>query len=161
MKFPGAKGLRKGRISAPGRYYYLTKNTFLLGTRLLVEPKENACVLIERFFRALELHWWDLSAFVVMPDHFHLVIRLGKTKTLEQAMNETCRLASRRITGKPQKTRSIWQDGFHDHQIRLEEDLNDFILYTHMNPVKKGLVKKPEEWAFSSAHPLYRERLFL
>lgn len=45
---------------------------------------------------------------------------------------------------------SLWQSRFWDHIIRDEDDLRRHVDYTHFNPVKHGLVARPEDYAHSS-----------
>jgi hypothetical protein len=44
----------------------------------------------------------------------------------------------------------IWQEEYWDRFIRDEKHFNDSVNYIHNNPVKAGLVKTPQEWAWSS-----------
>jgi putative transposase len=44
----------------------------------------------------------------------------------------------------------FWQKRFYDHIIRDETDLHHHFDYIHFNPVKHGLVTKPEDWPHSS-----------
>jgi hypothetical protein len=43
----------------------------------------------------------------------------------------------------------LWQRQYFDHIIRNEKDLFDSLEYIKMNPVRKGLVKTPDEWPFT------------
>jgi len=158
MNPPKSKDLRKGRISHPGFYYYLTKNIEQRGTSTLIEG-ENPLILIDRLFLAQKREWWNILAFVVMPDHYHLVIRLGETHTLDQAMAIVNRTVSRQIHKGQENKDRFWQDGFYDRCIRNHEKLNDYVTYVHLNPVRKGLVEYMEDWPYSSAHPEYRDRV--
>ena len=45
----------------------------------------------------------------------------------------------------------VWQEGFHPQLIQSEEMLLQKIVYIHQNPIKRGLVDRPEEWRYSSA----------
>jgi putative transposase len=45
----------------------------------------------------------------------------------------------------------IWQKGFTDHRIRDNQDYRLHRIYVHMNPVKAGLCKRPEDYPYSSA----------
>jgi hypothetical protein len=47
----------------------------------------------------------------------------------------------------------LWQDGFYDHRCREDEDLNEPLQYIEYNPVRAGLVDRPELWPYSSANP--------
>jgi putative transposase len=47
---------------------------------------------------------------------------------------------------------SLWQERFWDHVIRDADDLWHHFVYVHYNPVKHGLVDRPEDWPHSSFH---------
>lgn len=158
MHGPGSKALRKGRRSGAERFYYLTKNLLDKKSDLLVRPN-HAEIAINRFFWAREKRWFNLLAFVVMPNHYHLVIQLGLQRTLEETMQQVNRLASREINTLSGSRGTIWQDGLYDRRIRPHEDINDYVTYVHMNPVRKKLVEKMEDWPWSSAHARYRDEI--
>ena len=44
----------------------------------------------------------------------------------------------------------LWQERFFDHALRTVRDYHEKIEYIHLNPVKRGLVKRPEDWKWSS-----------
>jgi putative transposase len=46
----------------------------------------------------------------------------------------------------------IWQKRFYEHHIRDEADFNAHVRYCWINPVKHGLVERPEDWPYSSYH---------
>jgi REP element-mobilizing transposase RayT len=79
-------------------------------------------------------------AFVVMPDHLHWLMQLGPQVTLSVCMRNVKTLSALRI-GRP-----IWQNGFHDHAIRQEEDLPSVARYVVSNPVRAGLVVKTGQY---------------
>ncbi|MHC5037883.1 MAG: REP-associated tyrosine transposase [Planctomycetota bacterium] len=158
MEGPGSKALRKGRCSVPGAAYLITKNTRKEGTDILVRG-ENPIFIINWFFTAQEKNWLDLLAFVVMPNHYHLAMTLGKNLSLSKAIGRINENAALLIKKAEKNTEDILQDGFHDHLIRPTERHDRYIEYVHNNPVESGLVNNPEDWLFSSAHPMYRERV--
>ncbi|MBI5887043.1 MAG: transposase [Deltaproteobacteria bacterium] len=45
----------------------------------------------------------------------------------------------------------VWQEGFHSQEITTEEMLRQKIEYIHNNPLRRGLVERPEHWSYSSA----------
>lgn len=46
----------------------------------------------------------------------------------------------------------FWQrGGGYDRNVRDRDELMEKIRYVHLNPVRRGLVERPEEWAWSSA----------
>ncbi len=46
----------------------------------------------------------------------------------------------------------LWQGRFFDHALRTVKDYTDTVEYIHQNPVRRGLVTRPEEWTWSSYH---------
>ena len=42
----------------------------------------------------------------------------------------------------------VWQKGFFDHRLRGDESFEEKASYIRMNPVRKGLAAKPEEWPY-------------
>jgi len=154
MKGPGSKALRKGRLSVPQARYLITKN-ITEETTVVLTKDENPFFIINWFLTARRKAWFDLFAFVVMPDHYHLVLILGHELSLSDVIGKINENSARLIKGTAKKKDDFWQDGFHDHLIRETEDVRKYIDYVHMNPVEAGYVEKPEDWAFSSAHPKY------
>ncbi len=47
--------------------------------------------------------------------------------------------------GRQQKG-EIWQERFFDHALRTVKDYRETVEHIHLNPVKRGLVKRPEQW---------------
>ncbi len=45
----------------------------------------------------------------------------------------------------------LWQGRFFDHALRTVKEYMETVEYIHWNPVRRGLVKRPEEWRWSSA----------
>ena len=139
--------LRKGRYSQPRGLYLITK-CLKPCHQLAAEQRDD---VVNAFLHARSRGILLLHAFVVMPDHWHVLGSLGAQKTLSQSVWSVCRRASfawRKFGRKPQ-----WQDGFHDHKVRGDETVLDIVHYIESNPVRKKFVAKPEEWLWSSARP--------
>jgi putative transposase len=56
-------------------------------------------------------------------------------------------MTSRKLRGSREK---FWQDRYYDSSVRGEKSRTEVIRYIHRNPVKRGLVDKPEDWPWSS-----------
>jgi len=89
---------------------------------------------------------YKLHAFVVMPDHVHLLIT-PEGITLERAMQFVKGGFSRRFA--PRTT--VWQKGFQDHRCRDAEEFLVRKRYVHENPVRAGLAAEAHLYPFSSA----------
>lgn len=91
-----------------------------------------------------------LHEFVVMPNHMHLVITASGV-TLERAMQLIKGGFSYRAKRELQFGSEIWETSFQDRRVRDFHEYQAFRRYIHMNPVKRHLCEKPEDFPFSSA----------
>ncbi|MGV8886475.1 MAG: REP-associated tyrosine transposase [Pseudomonas sp.] len=131
--------LRIGRYGEQNRIYLLTANT------LKREPvfKDYALgrLVVHQFKQTQDQGFADSLAFVVMPDHFHWLIQLQKG-SLAQLMCQVKSLSTRWINAANGRAGSLWQQSFHDHALRREEDLVKLARYVVANPLRAGLVEK-------------------
>jgi putative transposase len=91
-----------------------------------------------------------LHGFVLMPDHFHLLIT--PTASLELAVQCLKGGFSFRAKRKFKWRGGIWLTGFSDHRIRGDEDFEVYLAYIANNPVKARLVESVEQYPYSSAN---------
>jgi putative transposase len=141
--------LRKGRISEEFACYAITKVVQLRSPVLSTE--RTAKVLIDSWQFLRIQNRMKLLAFCIMPDHFHFMICLMPGSTLSKLMEDTGKFTSRELNKILGKQGQFWQEGFHDHHCRNENELHELCLYIEHNPVRKGLVEAAELWPFSSA----------
>jgi REP element-mobilizing transposase RayT len=73
--------------------------------------------------------------FVIMPDHLHWMLQLGKGKNLGNVVQSFKSLTSHKLG------RRVFQKGFYDHAVRKEEDLRNLARYIIANPLRAGLVE--------------------
>ena len=90
-----------------------------------------------------------LHEFVLMPDHFHLLIT--PLATLERALQLIKGGFSFRAKKELGFQGEIWEKGFYDRRVRDWEEYSAFRQYIHRNPVKRGLALAPEAYPYSSA----------
>ncbi|MGB8259870.1 MAG: transposase [Terracidiphilus sp.] len=81
---------------------------------------------------------YALHAYVVMPDHLHLL--LTPVESIEKSVQLFKGGFSFRAKRELEWPGGIWQTGFTDHRIRDEEDWNRHLEYIRMNPVEARLV---------------------
>jgi putative transposase len=130
------------RTAAPGTFFVTSA---CWQKRRLFQVERNAALFLERL-EHYRTHFW-LHAFVVMPDHVHLLITPREMVTLERAMQYVKGGFSRQIESKM----PVWQKSFADHRIRNAEEYATRVEYIHQNPVRARLVERAEEYAWSSA----------
>ncbi len=108
-------------------------------------------------------HRFVVLGYVVMPEHFHLLIsepqetppsvvmQVLKQRFAHQILRRS-RLAQRRGQSSPwdEVAGEIWQRRYYDFNVWTERKRIEKLRYMHRNPVKRGLVSQPEHWAWSS-----------
>ena len=96
-----------------------------------------------------------MHAFVLMPDHFHLLITPAADKTIERAMQYVKGGSARKFSLERNLHFPVWQRGFSDHRVRDCADYENQLRYIRENPVRKKLAPTPEEYLWSSATGTY------
>jgi putative transposase len=91
-----------------------------------------------------------LHSFVVMPDHFHVLIT--PQESLEKAVQFIKGGFSFRSKKELGWTGDIWIAGFSDHRIRDGEDFAVHLRYIARNPVEAGLAEREGEFGYCSAN---------
>jgi putative transposase len=94
-----------------------------------------------------------LHEFVVMPDHFHLIVTPAEDVPLEKALQYIKGGFSFRVKKELAFTSLVWEESFTNHRIRDAEDYQKHREYIRHNPVKAGLAKTPSAYPYSSAFP--------
>ena len=144
------------------------------GRKPLLDRDRTRSWFVESLDRARERLGFDLWAYVIMPEHVHLIIRprdgvkikailsgikLPVTRNAmawvrENAMWFLRQMEHRHPDGRV--TRHFWlRGGGHDRNILSNRELYRKIRYIHLNPVRRKLVGCAEEWPWSSCRTYY------
>ncbi len=108
------------------------------------EPKDTFEAVLEQV-RAR--HQARIYAYVLMPEHVHLLINEPSSILLAQLVKALKQTTSRKLKGERER---FWQERCFDGNIRGESARSEVIRYIHRNPVKRGLVVSPEQYKWSS-----------
>ena len=147
-----APEVQMGRLShrtAPACTYFVTTKTWQ--NRAVFRVSEVAEIVVRRLLTCRDQGAYLLHEFVVMPDHFHLLLTPADTTTLEKAMQLIKGGSSREIHQLRGHGMQIWQPGFHDWTIRDAADYGAKQEYIWLNPVRADLVQQPADWPYGSA----------
>ena len=88
-----------------------------------------------------------VTGYVVMPEHVHLLVSEPERGTLARALQAVKQSVARRlIAGRAH----FWQARYYDFNVWTKRKRIEKLRYMHRNPVKRGLVDKPEDWPWSS-----------
>ena len=142
------------RVSSP--VYFVTFNTHTRANLLATAEAHEA--FVEYCRRAADFRI-GVGRYVLMPDHVHLFVCFGGgctttlsgwIKGLKRELDSVLISIGREPTKRPgQKFCSFWQPGFHDHLLRSDESYAAKWEYVFQNPVRAGLVSRPEEWPYA------------
>jgi putative transposase len=109
--------------------------------------------------------WYGLYIFgyVVMPEHVHLLLSEPERSSLAVALQMLKQISSRKLHKmggqcfRPplrkrgeQVAQPVWQKRYYDFNVFSDHKRIEKLRYMHWNPVKRGLVEKPEDWKWSS-----------
>lgn len=93
----------------------------------------------------------QLYIAVVMPDHVHLIFmplenEKHETFSFEETVGAIKGASAHSVNKTLQRSGLVWQDESFDHVVRLADSLEGKIQYVRENPVRKGLVARPEDY---------------
>lgn len=92
-----------------------------------------------------------IVGYVVMPDHFRLLMREPEIDTAANAVEMLQARYRRRYNSSARSVEQVWENRFVDTHILGDPAVAASLTSMHAEPVKAGLVSSPEEWDWSSA----------
>ena len=90
-------------------------------------------------------------AYCLMPNHVHLILVPGDEDGLRAALGETHRRYTRHVNAREDWQGHLWQERFHSFPMDQAHAVA-CARYVELNPVRAKLVKRPEDWTWSSAN---------
>jgi putative DNA methylase len=106
--------------------------------------------VVEQFLLAADGRDYQMQAWVIMPNHIHLVVDVWDVplaKLINHWKGKSSRLANQLL----RRGGKFWQADYYDIVVRDEAHLQRAIRYTEQNPVKAFLAQTAREWPWSSA----------
>jgi len=102
-----------------------------------------------------DLHHYVLHSYVIMSNHVHVLLtpKIPLRRLTNSLKGATARVANQILQRSGEH---FWQDESYDHWCRNAAEFERIRGYIARNPVRAGLVVKPEDWPWSSAHDLGR-----
>jgi putative transposase len=134
------------RYQQCGCFHFVTFSCYrrqpLLGTA-------TAYGVFERELEAVRVRYgFVVAGYVLMPEHVHLLVGEPRRSSLSIALQVLKQQTSRKL--KQRGEVQFWQRRYYDFNVWSEEKRVEKLRYMHRNPVKRGLVEKPEQWQWSS-----------
>ncbi|MBU1471630.1 MAG: transposase [candidate division Zixibacteria bacterium] len=126
--------------------YFITAVTYDRSPILV----QNSDLLLTAMRMLEEIDGVEIVAWVIMPDHIHMVMDSGLEDLSRLMHRMKQKFAAQYRSRKRITSGRLWQHRFWDHMIRDDEDLRKHIDYIHYNPVKHGICRSPTDYPHSS-----------
>ena len=133
-------------MSLPGFFYFIS--TFKAPTAPPLDHPEFFSIVTAELKHLERDHLLACMAMVLMPDHLHMIIRLGNQASLSQVIKLFKGRTAHDFNQRRQASGSIWYKSFHDRMIRSSQSLAAWHRYVLRNPVRAQLVATPEDWPY-------------
>ncbi|HEY1499208.1 MAG TPA: transposase [Acidobacteriaceae bacterium] len=131
------------------RTFFIT--TVAANRRRLFQTDANANLLLNVLNEDRAKGRYQLHAFVLMPDHVHLLLTPAPDVSIEKAMQFIKGGFSFRLKSKF----PVWEKSFTLRRIEDPCDYETHRNYIHANPVQAHLCPQPEDFPWSSANPAF------
>ncbi|HXM60841.1 MAG TPA: transposase [Terriglobales bacterium] len=131
--------------------YFIIASTFQ--RQSLFQSQRMAELFVKVLFDYRDHQKYLVHEFVLMPNHFHLLIT--PLFTLERALQLIKGGFSHRAKKGLGFGGEIWEKSFYDRRVRDVEDYFAYRHYIRQNLVKTGLVRAAEEYPYSSVGPQF------
>jgi putative transposase len=129
--------------------YFISASTW--GKRSLFQTERMAGLFLDTMLRYRQQGKFLLHEFVVMPDHFHVLLTPAEI-SVERAVQFIKGGFAYRVKKELGMNIEILGRGYVDHRIRDENDYRRHVEYINENPVEAGIVGSAKEYSYSSAH---------
>ena len=126
-------------LAKDGKTYFVTFRSLRF-----LKPADRTIVLDHCVFEHEKTCWLD--CVVVMPDHVHLIATPYEPWPLRRVMQRIKGVSSHSVNHANQTRGTLWQHESFDHILRSDESLGKKIEYICQNPVRAGLVARPEDY---------------
>lgn len=108
--------------------------------------------LLDRFFQEFIGAGMEIRAWVILPNHYHLLVGMTEFDKLGRLFQLVHGQTSHQWNAEDDRVgRKVWYR-YTDRAIRSEAHYYTTLNYLHYNPVKHGWVKSPYDWTESSVH---------
>jgi REP element-mobilizing transposase RayT len=133
--------------SNPSHVFFITicardKAAPFLNSELAEEIVSSLMVLKER-------KEFPVYCYCLMPDHLHIVISPSLSSGSVSRIVRSFKSFTTKIAWEHEVSGRLWQKSFYDHVVRNDENLMSICQYILMNPVRKALVERAEDWEYS------------
>jgi putative transposase len=138
---------RLPRLVIPGLPHHVTQRGN--GRAQTFFEEADYALYLDLFAQAAERAGSEIWAYCLMPNHVHAIVVPSDEDGLRRTFGELHRRYTGYINARARRTGHLWQGRF--GSVAMDEaHLHHALRYVSLNPVRARLVKRPEEWRWSS-----------
>ena len=139
---------RLRRMVRSDRFFFITCRLLPRRARLAEGEYE---ILAQVIRERRDEHRFLLTAWVLLPDHWHAIFFPRFPLTISRVLEAIKVGSTLRINTGRKERGLLWQRRFFDRALRTVKEYGETVAYLYHNPVKAGLVRRAEDWPWSSA----------
>lgn len=135
------------RLEYPGAVYHVT----VRGNekRKIFCDDSDRILLLDLLGKAVDRFGWILTAYGLMPNHFHLVMELISAN-LSRGMQWLNGTYAQAFNRRHDRVGHLFQGRFKAFLVDKENYMLEVLRYVVLNPVRAKMVSRPEDYAWSS-----------
>ena len=142
-----------------GRFYHVFNRG--VNRETIFKECKNYQYFLDRYRSYLSDHL-NTFGYCLMPNHFHLFVQVREehenTDAVIKAFKNFFISYAKAINRGYHRTGSLFQNNFKKKEIDRDSYFSMIIAYLHLNPVRAGLAKRPEDWKYSSYNALCSDK---
>jgi putative transposase len=141
------------------RYYRCQKTPIQL-SRFLEQAKEKRAIDLSILERNENVRV-EILAYVLMPNHFHLLMKQSITDGIKELQHQLWDSYGRFFNLRHERSGTLWQGRFKAKLLETDEQLMHVSRYIHINPLVAGLVdtKNLFSYPWSSLSSYFSEKI--
>ena len=145
---------------------YISSRLAAIGDSKLLGTARARNLFVQALGDVRNRHQFSLLGYVVMPEHVHLLIGEPKKGNPSRTIQAVKQSVSRRLQNKSRRKSApnqlrlrfamaetsarVWQHRFYEFNVWSQAKKTEKLQHMHCNPLKRGLVRDPKDWPWSS-----------
>lgn len=131
-----------------GHYYHIYNRG--VGRQPIFRIQDNYRFLLHRIKEHASRLSITMVAYCLMPNHYHLLVRQDGSHAVSLLIQMVFNSYSKAFNKMFNRTGTLFEGRFKAIHVDRETYLLHLCRYIHSNPVKDGLVRRPEDWPYSN-----------
>jgi putative transposase len=139
------------RIEWEGGFYHITARGN--EKRPIFRIERDFLRFVGRFERIYERYGVVIHAYILMTNHYHLLLETPRAN-LSTALHDLNTAYTNYFNRRHDRVGHLFQGRYRSIVVEKDSYLLELSRYIHLNPVRAGMVKRPEAYRWSS-YPCY------